>query len=169
MPTDRGAVYHYPMRTFAVLATLASSLIVLGGCTSSPTFPLVRPSPPQQAELAVFRDPAFAAGGVALAVGVDGVAFANLGNGDRVRALLPSGEHSICVQARSAQPTCLKVALASGTAAYLRTSASPGAYAKALVPVTLMATGYHFHLDEVPCPTANDLAKYGEVTVDYRQ
>ena len=50
----------------------------------------------------------------------------------------------------------------------LRTSSSPSTYAKVVVPIVLMVTGYHFYLDEVPCPADEVLAKYKDVEVAYR-
>lgn len=107
------------------------------------------------------------AGGVSLAVGTGGSAFASLSNSDYVIADISPGEREIFVQARTAEPTKIQVKLKHGSRVCLRTSASPGTLAKVAVPITLILTGYHFYLDEVPCPSAEELAKYKLVPVSY--
>lgn len=152
------------MRNSLILGIATSALIA--GCASNPTFPLVRPSARQQAEITIFRESALIAGGVTLTVGVDGKAFANLANDEKVKALVPAGDREIYVQARSGDPTKVKVSLAAGSSICLRTSSSPDTVAKVIIPITLMITGYHFYLDEVPCPSALD--KYSNVAVAYQ-
>ncbi|MEO8022823.1 hypothetical protein [Polaromonas sp.] len=148
------------------------SLLAIGlfitGCASNPVLPLAKPSKELQAEVIVFRESAFAAGGVAATVGVGGKAFANLSNDEKVLVLLSAGKHEIHVQARSAEPTRFRVSLVKGETICLRTSASPSTYAKVVVPITLMATGYHFFLDKVPCPSDDVLGKYKNVAVTYQ-
>jgi hypothetical protein len=145
-----------------------SALMAVAGCASTPTSPLLRPPPDLQGEVVVFRESAFAAGGVALTVGANSKAFVNIGNGDKVRALVPVGEHEFFVRARSAEPTKLKISVERGGTLCLRTSASPSTYAKVAVPITLVLTGYHFYLDQVPCPPPEELGKYKEVPVLYQ-
>jgi hypothetical protein len=147
---------------------LAIILLFLAGCASNLTFPLTKPSQSQQGDVIVFRESAFAAGGVTLTVGANGKAFANLGNSDKVLALLPAGDHEIFVQARSAEPTRVTISLTAGSLVCLRTSSSPSTYAKVIIPITLIVTGYHFYLDQVPCPPDAELAKYTNVTVTYQ-
>lgn len=159
---------HRLMNTFKPCMLFAAGFSLLAGCASNPVFPLARPPKDLQVEVVVFRESAFAAGGVALTVGVDGKAFANLGNGEKVRVQLPAGEREVFVQARSAEPTRLKVILAKGATICLRTSSSSSTYAKAVVPISLMATGYHFYLDLVPCPADDAMAGYRDVAVTYQ-
>jgi hypothetical protein len=152
---------------------LASIAILLGvallsGCASNPTFPLSRPSPTEQTELIVYRESSFIASGVAVTVGVDGKAFANVSNGDKVRVLLPTGEREIYVQARSATPSKVKLRLTPAATVCLRTSSSAGTLAKVIIPITLIVTGYHFYLDEVPCPERAELDKYKDTPVAYQ-
>ena len=145
-----------------------AACLVLAGCASTPTQPLPEPPPAARGEILVYRESAFAAGGVSLSVGVDGRRFANLENSELARARLPAGAHEVLVQARTAEPTRVKVQLEAGQTVCLRTSASPSTYAKVAVPIALIATGYRFYLDVLPCPTAADLAKYKEVPVAYQ-
>lgn len=149
-----------------LLASLLLAL-TLAGCASAPVRSLSRPQPGAAGEVLVYRESAFAAGAVGLTVGRGENAFAVLSNGEKVRAHLPAGEHEIFVQARSAEPSKVRVSVKPGATICLRTSSSPGTYAKVLVPITLIATGYHFYLDEVPCPAAPELAKYKDVQVTY--
>ncbi len=150
--------------SFLLLATL----ITLAGCSSMPVSSIPRPTPDNEGEVLVFRTSAFIAGGVTLTVGVGNEAFANIGNGDQVRALLPTGAQEIFVRARSAEPTRVRVNITKGARVCLRTSSDPGTIAKVIVPIILIATGYHFYLDEVPCPTSEELAKYKLVPVAYQ-
>ena len=156
------------MNSKTLLPLLVLSIVTLAGCASTPVQPLARPSSDMRGELVVYRESAFAAGAVGLTVGASGSAFAVLGNSEKVTALLPTGDHEVFVQARSAEPTKVRVNLRNGGRVCLRTSSSPSTYAKVLVPITLITTGYHFYLDQVPCPTEEDLAKYKDVPVAYR-
>lgn len=138
------------------------------GCASTPTQPLREPAADARALVLVFREPAFAAGGVSLSVGVDGKRFVNLDNGEKSVARISAGTHEILVQARSAEPTRLQITADKQQQICLRTSASPGTYAKAALPPVLMITGYHFYLDQVPCPDAAELSKYKDIPVAYQ-
>lgn len=142
--------------------------LALFACASAPVQPLMRPAADQQGEIVVYRESAFVAGAVGLTVGVDGKPVAHIGNTDKVRLLLPAGPHSVFVQARSANPTQVTVQVAPGASVCLRTSANSNAYVKAIVPITLIATGYHFYLDPMPCPSADELAKYKDIPVSYQ-
>lgn len=139
----------------------------LAGCASYPFTAIPMPSPTAQAEVVVFRESSFIAGGVSLTVGTGSSAFANISNSEYVSVNLPTGEQDIFVQARIANPTRVRLTLQPASRVCLRTIASPSTLAKVLVPVILMTTGYHFYLDEVPCPSAEELAKYKQVTVIY--
>ena len=150
------------------LLILLMTALALASCSSTPIAPLTRPLPDAQGEVIVFRESAFAAGGVGLTVGAGASAFANLGNGEKVRALLSAGEHEIFVQARSAEPTKVRVSVQTGAPLCLRTSSSPSTYAKVIVPIALIVSGYHFYLDQIPCPSSEELAKYKDVAVTYK-
>jgi len=153
------------MRISPVTVLLAT--ITLGGCASAPVVPLPRAAPDTVGEVVIYRESAFAAGGVGLTVGTRGSAFAVLSNAEKVRVRLAAGEHEIFVRARSAEPSRARVNVKTGATVCLRTSSSPDTYAKTVVPIVLMATGYHFYLDEVPCPLHTELAKYKDVLVTY--
>jgi hypothetical protein len=148
-----------------MVATLAS---LVAACASAPIMPLPRPAPDAKGEVIVYRESAFAAGGVNLSVGSGNVAFASIANSEKVRATLSIGEHEIFVQARNAEPTRVRVTIRKEGLVCLRTSSSPSTYAKVAIPVTLILTGYHFYLDEVPCPQTAELSKYKDVLVSYQ-
>jgi hypothetical protein len=139
----------------------------LAGCASQPVVAIPKPSASARAEVLVYRESSFIAGGVSLAVGTSGTAFASLSNSDYVVAEMSPGEREIYVQARSAEPTRVQVKLQHGSRTCLRTSASPSTVAKVAIPITLIATGYHFYLDEVPCPSTEELSKYKLLPVSY--
>lgn len=145
-----------------------AALLVLAGCASRPVAPIVRAAPDTEGEVIVYREWAFAAGGVGVTVGAGGSGFVVLANDEKVRARLPAGEHEIFAQARTAEPSKVRVNVEKGATVCLRTSASPSTYAKTVIPITLMATGYHFYLDRVPCPTEAELGRYKDVAVTYR-
>lgn len=154
------------MKTVA-LAPVALALALLAGCASVPVVPLPRPADSARSEVLIYRESSFIASGVGLTVGTGAQAFAVLANSEYVQVSLPAGTQDIYVQARTAKPTRVALNLSHGARACLRTSASPSTAAKVLVPITLIATGYHFYLDEVPCPSADMLAKYKVVPVSY--
>jgi H+/gluconate symporter-like permease len=147
--------------------SLIISLASLAGCASYSYTAIPMPPPTDQAEVVVFREPSFIAAGVSLTVGTGSSAFAYIWNSEYVSVNLPTGEQEIFVQASIANPTRVRLTLQPESRICLRTVASPSTLAKVLVPVILMATGYGFFLDEVPCPSAEDLAKFKQVTVNY--
>ena len=142
--------------------------LALFACASVPVQPLMRPTADKQGEVVVYRESAFAAGAVGLTVGVDGKSVAYLDNTEKVRLLLPAGPHSIFVQARSAETTRVTVRVAPGASVCLRASANSNTYLKIIVPITLINSGYNFHLDPVRCPSAEELAKYKDIPVTYQ-
>ncbi len=150
-----------------VLLALAATLL-LTSCASTPIVPLSKPAADTQGEVIVFREYAFAAGGMGLKVGAFDNVFAMLDNDEKVRASFPAGSHEFFVQARNAEATRLRIEVRKGTTVCLRASASSDTYLKAAVPVSLMLTGYHFYLSQVPCPPPEELAKYKDVEVRYR-
>ena len=149
--------------------TLVMLCAFVAACASTPLKPLPVPVAGESGAAVIFRESAFAAGGVGLAVGVDDAGFAMLNNAQRVTARLTAGTQEFFVQARSAEPTRLKVTIKKGEVVCLRTSSSPDTYAKVAVPLVLIITGYHFYLDEVPCPSEAELAKYKEVAPVYEK
>ena len=159
-PIDR------PMRRRATL--LLAAALLLPGCSAMPVAPLPRTPPDGAGEVLVFREPAFLAGGLTLAVGAGATAFANIGNGEQVVAELPVGDHEIFVRTWTAEPTKLRIKIQPGARVCLRTTANPDKAARAVVPVVLMTTDYSFYLDPVPCPAAGELARYKLVPVTYR-
>ena len=146
----------------------AAAALLLTSCASTPIAPLPRPAADTQGEVIIFREYAFAAGGMGLKVGADDKVFAMLDNNEKVRASFPTGSHEYFVQARSAEATRLRIDIRKGATVCLRTSASSDTYLKVVVPVTLMLTGYHFYLSQIPCPPPEELAKYKDVEVSYQ-
>lgn len=63
-------------RNLSRLFVLSAVCLLLASCSSMPLFPLLQTEDGQQAQVLVYRSPAFSAGGVSLTVGVDGKAFA---------------------------------------------------------------------------------------------
>jgi hypothetical protein len=153
-------------RYFQVLAI--AFLSVLFGCASAPTSPLPRSSADSQGEVIIFREHAFAASLVDVVVSSGESRIAVLSNNQKASVALPLGPVDIAVQARSAQPTKAQVLVKKETPVCLRTSASPSTYPKAVVFPVLIVTGYHFYLDEIPCPPPAELSKYKDVPVVYQ-
>lgn len=156
------------MNLFTKRAVIVVAAILISACASAPVVPLPRPAADAQGEVIIFRESAFVAGGFAVSVGSGSRAFATLSNSEKVRAAFPTGEHEIYVQARSAEPTRVRVTVRKGATVCLRTSSSPSTYLKVVVPIALMVTGYHFYLDELPCPPAEELSKYKDAPVSYQ-
>jgi hypothetical protein len=155
--------------TNTFLKLFALILPFIAGCASQPISSISRPAATSQGEVVIYRESSFIAGAVALTVGVGPDAFAKIDNSEYVRVLLAPGQHEIFVRARMGDPTQVSISLARDARVCLRTSASLSALAKVIVPVTLMASGYHFYLDEVPCPKDADFEKYKLVSVNYAQ
>jgi hypothetical protein len=140
---------------------------LLSACSSAPLRPLPTPPAGNFGEVVVYREWAFAAGGIPLTVGVKDGGFVLLSNSEKVTARFPPGDHEVFVQARSSEPTRLRLTVKNGEVLCLRTSASPSTYGKVALPPILMITGYAFYLDEVPCPSHDELSKYKEVGPSY--
>lgn len=145
------------------LPSLLLFALTLAGCGSTPVVPLPRTADDSGGEVVIFREWAFAAGGVSVAVGTGGGAFASLGNSEKARAVFPPGAHEIFVQALSAEPSTVRVMVKRGATVCLRTSASPSTSARFPKP-----REYDFYIDEVRCPSAAELARYKDVAVSYQ-
>jgi hypothetical protein len=156
------------MKTQSATLPILALTLILSACTSAPMLPLTRLTGEMQGEIFVYRESAFAAGGLAVNIGVNGKSFAKLSNSEFVRAQLPVGKHDIFVQARTAEASKVSITVAQNKPLCLRTSASSSTYVKVAVPMALMLTGYHFYLEEVSCPSKDELAKYKEVLVTYQ-
>jgi len=150
---------HLPLSLVALLAA---------GCSSLPVVPLSAPDAANRAEVVIYRVYAFNAGGVSLSVGTGTQAFAKLDNTEYVVAFVPPGSRPFFVQARSAEPTTLALELKPGERVCLKTEADAGNLGKVLLPPLLIASGYRFTLEQVPCPSEGELAKYKRVNVEYR-
>lgn len=145
-----------------------SLLVLTAACSSLPVLPLSAPAAANRAEVIIYRVYALNAGGVSLAVGTGTQAFAKLDNTEYVVALVPPGSHPFFVQARNAQPTMLALELKPGDRVCLKTEADLGNLGKMLLPPLLIASGYRFTLEQVPCPSEDEFAKYKQVNVEYR-
>ena len=155
------------MQNIYLRLIVVSALLSLAGCSSLPIVAISKPSPTAQAEVVIYRESSLIAGFVSLTVGSGNIAFANISNSEYVTANLPAAEQDIFVQARMAAPTIVHLSLQPGSRVCLRTSSSSSTLYKVLVPATLIATGYHFYLNEVPCPSPEELSKYTQVPVNY--
>ena len=143
-------------------------LAVLTACSSMPISRLKHTEPGNRAEVVIYRESSFNAGGVSLALGIDGEAFATLSNSDYAAVYIPPGTYSFFVRARSAEPTTLKLEIKASQRRCMKTAADSENMIKVLVPVAMMVSGYRFTLDEVPCPSNGELAKLSRVTVEYQ-
>ena len=156
-------------RTIASRKSLALLTVWLASCASAPIVKPALPPESARAEVLVFRVSAFSAGGVALSVGVDAAVYAEIRNDEYVSVYVAPGNHAFFVQARSnGEPAAVSHDLKAGERRCLRTTAdSMTNLARNVHPGNLMANGYGFALQEVPCPPADMLAKYGRVEVEY--
>jgi hypothetical protein len=101
------------MKCIGMVAVLCS-IALTTGCTSLPLSALPELRADQSAEILVFRNSSFNAGLVSLTVGTGDKAFARLENDEYVRVQLPAGDVDLFVQARSAEPTRVKVSTKPG-------------------------------------------------------
>jgi hypothetical protein len=152
------------MSKFVLLALLS---FALAGCASPPVSKLQLPDPTTRAEVLVFREYTFNAGGVTLAFGANNNALVKLENSEFASILLAPGTYNFFVQARTAKPTVATTTLKAGDRKCLRAVADPGNLTRVIVPFLMMSTGYLFLLNEVRCPSNAELAKYSRVNVDY--
>ena len=113
---------------------LSIAVLVTAGCSSLPLSPLPSPDTSSRAEVLIYRAYAFNAGGVSLSVGIDGAAFAILGNSEYVTAWVAAGKHQVFVQARSADPTTLTVDARPRERVCLKTEADPATWERCCFP-----------------------------------
>jgi hypothetical protein len=150
-----------------VLPLVVVFAVLLAGCASAPHVKPPLPEASNRSEVVILRDRALNAGGVGLTFGVDEQAYLTLSNGDYASVYVTPGTHRFFVQARSADPAVLSVDLKAGERRCLRTVADVANLGRAVVPLALMTMGYSFLLDEVKCPSNEELAKRPRVDVEY--
>lgn len=138
----------------------------LTGCSSKPISRLQAPDPSSRAEIVVYRESSFNAGGVPVSFGADGETYATLSNDEYTSIYFRPASYNFFVRARTADPTILKLDLKSAERRCLKTIADPVNLGKVLVPILLMSSGYRFRLEEVKCPE-KDLAKYSFIKIEY--
>ena len=152
-----------------LLLVLTVAFTLLTGCASVPLVQPRMPDASNRAEVVIFRESAFNAGGVGVSFGADEQAFVTLGNSEYASIFIPPGTYKFFVRARSADPTTLSQTLKAGDRRCLRTVADPSNLAKVVIPIVMMASGYGFLLEELPCPSGDQLAKYSRVDVEYQK
>lgn len=142
--------------------------MTLTACSSVPISRLKKTEPNNRAEVVIYRESSFNAGGVPLAVGADGQAFAVLSNSEYAAVFVSPGTHSFYVRARTAEPTTLTLEVKVSERRCMKTVADSSNLAKVIVPMALMVSGYRFILEEVRCPSDAELTKLSRVNVEYQ-
>jgi hypothetical protein len=142
--------------------------VLLAACTPAHLTPLKAPTASERAELLVYRESAFNAGGVGLIFGADGQDYTALGNSQYAQVYLTPGPYQFF--ARSTQgdrPYVLPLNMATSQRICLKAYANPANLAKAVLPLAYYF-GHTFLLEQVACPTAEELAKYSQEPVEYQ-
>ena len=151
------------------VSILVLTLLLLPGCASMPLVPPKMPDASNRAEVIVFRESAFNAGGVSVTFGSDEQAFVKLSNAEYASIFLAPGAYVFFVRARNGDPAVLTQTLKTGDRRCLKSVANPINLARAAVPILMMVNGYSFLLEEAPCLSNEELAKYARVNVEYQK
>jgi hypothetical protein len=150
---------------------LTPILLLLSGCASMPLVSPKMPDASNRAEVIVFRESAFNAGGVSLTFGANGQALVYLSNAEFASIHLEPGTYRFFVRARSDDPATLDLTtLKANDRRCFKTYANPLNVAKNFVPFgRLLIKDPAFIVQEVECPPSEELAKYSRVTVEYQK
>ncbi len=145
----------YPI---ALLATTLSVLLV--GCTPAK---LVQPEPTaadQQAEVIIYRDGGYNAGGVQMIFGEEERDYVILKNDEWKALQLDSGTTDLFVRSNQGdKPFYLTTELPPSERKCFRAYANPSNYAKALLLNLAYFFGNTFLMEEMDCPSEKTLAE----------
>lgn len=116
----------------------------------------------------VYRESSFNAAAGSMIIGTNDADIVEL-YGDRFATiLLPAGEHTFFARANGGdQPFKYKVSLAANQRTCIKGSPNPANLAKAFLPISYYF-GNTFLLEQTPCPSKDELAKYEQVAIDYK-
>lgn len=162
-------------KIFFTMKTIYGVLLILvvciTGCVHGP-YSVTRlkiPDESNRAEVVVFRGPAaLNAGSVLAAFGTADEFYVMLRRREYASLFLPPQTYQFYVRDIGRAPSiAVTVNLKANDRRCLKVSASSANFAKALVPIILMATGYSFYLEEVNCPSHEELENYSRVDVEY--
>jgi hypothetical protein len=154
------------MRTLIGAACLAA---LAAGCTPVKPTKLETPPAAERADVLVYRESAFNAGGIGMVFGANKVDFLEMGNNTYVEIPLRAGEYELFVRSTQAdQPYVLKTALAPADKKCFRAYANPSNIGKAVLLPFAYYMGHTFLLDEVACPAAEALANYTRKEAQYQ-
>ena len=151
-----------------LLLTSATTLTLLAGCAPAHLTTLKKPQSTEQAEVLVYRESAFNAAAGSMIVGTDESDIVEL-YGDRFATiLLPAGEHTFFARANGGdKPFKYKVSVAANQRTCIKGSPNPANYAKAFLPLSYYF-GNTFLLEQTTCPSKEELAKFEQVSIDYK-
>lgn len=116
-----------------------------------------------------YREYAFNAGGASLIFGVDKSDLVEL-YGDRYSILqLPVGEHTFFARSNGGdQPFNLRLPVKGNVRTCIKAFPNPANFAKSLMPVSHLF-GNSFLLEQTACPTKEELAKFEQIPVTYKE
>lgn len=120
-------------------------------------------------EVLVYREYAFNAGGASLIFGIDKNDLVEL-YGDRYSILrLPVGEHTFFARSNGGdQPFSLQLQVKANERTCIKAFPNPANFAKSLMPISHLF-GNSFLLERSACPTKEELAKFEQVLVTYKE
>jgi hypothetical protein len=147
-----------------VVALFTASLLA---CAVAPsTSPLLTPEPTNRAEVLVLRPFLFAGAGVPLTFGFgEGTeSFVSLKTSEYVVASVSASVSTIAIRIPQPERHVFKLNLTPGH----RTCLSVGQTGSLGLPAPFLLGHVSHILEEIPCPSSEALAKYRQVTIEYR-
>jgi len=169
------------MRSSCAVILLLQVLAV--GCTPTPArlTPLKVSDETQRSEVIVYRESAFNWATRKLVFGADGEDYVTLRNADYAQLYLSPKMYQFFVRSEYAdRPYVLTATLNANDRKCMKAYANPANWGTLpqvvdfVLPLPLVGTwvtfaGNRFLLEEVTCPSPEDLAKYSKVEVQYRE
>jgi len=143
--------------------------VIAVGCSPMRAMKLETPPATERADVLVYRESAFNAGGITMVFGADKADLLELGNNTYVEIPLRAGEHELFVRSTQAdQPFALKTSLAPADRKCFRGYPNPSNIGKAILLPMAYLMGNTFLLEEVACPAPEVLANLIKKEAQYK-
>lgn len=144
-----------------------AAAVLAAGCTPAKIVKMPAAEPAQSAQVFIYRETAFNAGGVTMIFGENKTDHIELNNSQYAEFQAAAGTHDYFVRSNQAdQPYVLRVELLAGEKKCLKAYANPANIGKVLLPMAHYM-GNTFLLAAGDCLTPEEMTKYFPVQVEY--
>ncbi len=152
----------------AMFVALVVSSLLAGACTPANLTRLRMPVESQRAEVLIYRESSVLASLGGLIFGANRQDYVILSNGSYAQIYLSPNTYEFFVRSTGAdQPYVLGITLSANTRKCLKGYPNPSNILKSLLFIPAYYMGNTFLLEEVACPSSEELPKYSKVAVQY--